>query len=160
MAVVTKYAGGAKDPTSVVLVSPGLAEGRMRSINVPAFNVTNGDNANSKFYLGKIASSAIPIAGLSTLKHGAITGVSDADIGVYKDGAVVDIDIFADGLTLAAAGTKDPFASIAVADAGKAVWQLLGLANDPGVEYDVVLTTKADASATAAVSGHLLYSKK
>ncbi|NUU41379.1 hypothetical protein [Tardiphaga robiniae] len=160
MAVVTKYAAGFKDPSINSLPAAVLAEGRMRAINVPAVTVTNGDNANSKFYLGKMSSSAIPITGLSTLKHGAITGAADVDIGLYKDGVVVDIDIFADGLTLASAGTKDPYAAIPVADAGKQLWQLLGLANDPGVEYDVVLTTKADASATAAFSGHLLYSKK
>jgi hypothetical protein len=160
MGIVTKYAGSAKDPASANLIEAVLAEGRMRSINIPTTTSTDGDSATSLFYLGKMPSNAVPLAGLSTLKHGSITGVSDADIGLYKDGVVVDIDILADGLTLASAGAKDPCASIAVADVGKQLWQLLNLTKDPGVEYDVVLTTKADASATATFGGVILYSKK
>lgn len=160
MAVVTKYAGSAKDPSVAALVPPALAEGRMRAINVPAIAITNGDSINSAFYLGKISSAAVPFCGASTFKHGAVTSVNDADIGVYKDGAIVDIDLFADGLDISSAGAKDPFAAVAVANVGKTVWQLLGLANDPGVEYDVVLTLKVAATATASVGGSILYSKK
>ncbi|UZE47915.1 hypothetical protein ONR75_24065 [Rhodopseudomonas sp. P2A-2r] len=160
MAVVTIFAGSAKSPSSADLIPAVLAEGRMRVINIPTTTVTNGNSATSLFYVGKIASNAVPLAGLSTLKHGAITGASDVDIGLYKDGAAVDIDIFADALTLAAAGVKDPFASIGVADAGKQIWQLLGLSKDPGVEYDIALQLKADATATATFSGHMVYSKK
>lgn len=160
MAVVTKYAGSAKDPTSANLIPAVLAEGRLRSINVPALAITNGDSISSLFYLGKIASNAVPLCGLSTLKHGGVTSVNDADIGIYKDGAVVDIDLFADGLDISAAGAKDPFAAVAVANVGKTVWQLLGLSVDPGVEYDVVLTIKVAATATASIGGTILYSKK
>lgn len=160
MAVVTKYAGSAKDPSVSALVPPVLAEGRLRSINVPATAITNGDSINSLFYLGKIPSSAVPLCGLSTLKHGGVTSVNDADIGIYKDGAVVDIDLFADGIDISAAGAKDPFAAVAVANVGKRVYELLGLTVDPGVEYDVVLTLKVAATATASIGGSILYSKK
>lgn len=160
MAVVSKYAGSYKDPAVNNLPLAVLAEGRLRAINVPALAITNGDSIASKFYLGKISSSAVPLAGFSTFKHGAVTSVNDADIGLEKDGAAVDADIFADGLDISSAGAKDPFAAIAVANVGKMVWQLLGLSVDPGVEYDVVLTLKVAATATASVGGALLYSKK
>ncbi len=160
MALVIKYAGSAKDPASANLIPAVLGEGRLRSINIPAIAITNGDSIGSQFYLGKISSSAVPLAGLSTFKHGAVTSVNDADIGIYKDGLAIDADLFADGLDISAAGAKDPFASVAVANVGKAVWQLLGLSNDPGVEYDAVLTIKVAATATASVGGTILYSKK
>ncbi|WP_156464223.1 hypothetical protein [Afipia sp. Root123D2] len=160
MAVVTKYAGSAKDPVAANLIPAVLAEGRLRAINIPALAITTGDSIASLFYLGKIASNAVPLAGLSTLKHGAVTSVNDADIGIYRDGVAVDADLFADGIDISSAGAKDPFAAVAVANVGKQVWELLGLANDPGVEYDIVLTIKVAATATASIGGAILYSKK
>lgn len=160
MGVVSKYGRSYKDPSSINLPAAALAEGRVRMISSGAIAIANGDSATSKVYLGKIPSNAVPLAGLSTLKHGSITGVSDFDIGLEKDGSTVEVDIFADGLTLASAGAKDPFAAIAVADQGKMVWELLGLATDPGCEYDIVGTLNADASAGASLSAQLLYAKK
>jgi len=160
MGVVTKYGRSYKDPAAIYNPEAVLAEGRVRMIQTGAIAVANGDSATSKFYLGKIPSNAVPLHGLSTLKHGAITGLSDADIGLEKDGTTVEVDIFADGLTLASAGAKDPFASIAVADVGKRIWELLGLPTDPGCEYDIVLTMNADASAAASFAAQILYAKK
>lgn len=160
MVQVTKYAGSAKDPASRMLAPAVNAEGRLRAINVPALEVTNTNSIGSKYYLGKIPSNAVPLAGLATFKHGGVTSVDDADIGVYLNGAVVSVNLFADGLDISAAGAKDPFAAIAVANVGKQVWELLGLNVDSGVEYDVVLTINKAATASANIGGSLLYSKK
>lgn len=161
MAVVTKYAKSIKDPASIALAEPANAEGRVRAISTGAVAIANGDSIGSKIYLGKIPSNAIPLAGLATLKHGAVTSVNDFDIGIEKqDGTVVDADLFADGIDISAAGSKDPFASIGVADVGKPVWQLAGLAVDPGVEYNIVGTLKVAATASASIGGVIFYAKK
>lgn len=160
MAVVSKYAASYKDPAVNSLPPAVLAEARLRAINVPALQISNGDSIASKFYLGKIPSAAVPIAGLSTLKHGGVTSVNSAHIGVEKDGVAVNASVFAAALDISAAGVKDPFAAISAANIGKQVWQLLGLANDPGVEYDVLLTINVAATASATIGGSILYGKK
>ena len=160
MAVVTKYARSIKDPNLISLAEPVLAEARLRAIIAPPVTITNGDSINSLIYFGKMASNAVPIPGLALLKHGAVTSVNDFDIGLYSNGALVDIDIFADGLDISSAGTKDPFAAIPIADWGKRLWELLALTTDPGKEYDVVGTLKVAATATATVAAVMLYGKK
>lgn len=161
MAVVTKYAKSIKDPASSALAEPANAEGRVRAISTGAIAVASGDSIGSKLYLGKIPSNAIPLPGYTTLKHGAITSVNDLDIGIEKqDGTTVDVNLFADGLDVSSAGSKDPFAAIAVADVGKPVWQLAGLSVDPGVEYNIVATMNVAATAAASIGGTLLYAKK
>lgn len=160
MAVVTLYAKSHKDPSLIGNPEAAFAEGRMRCISTGAVAITNGNSINSLIYLGKIPSNAVPVPGLSLLKHGAVTSVNDFDIGLYRDDVLVDIDIFADGLDISSAGAKDPFAAIAVADWGKRVWELLGLATDPGCEYQIVATLKAAATATASIAGQLFYAKK
>jgi len=160
MAVVTKYGRSYKDPTAINNPDAVLAEGRMRCIQSGAVSIANGDSIASIIYLGKIASNAVPLCGLSTLKHGAVTSVNDFDIGLYKDGAVVSVNLFADALDISSAGAKDPLANVAVANWGKRVWELLGLATDPGCEYDIVATLNVAATATASIALELIYSKK
>lgn len=161
MAVVTKYARSFKDPASMSLPEPVHAEGRVRAISTGVVAIASGDSIASKIYFGKIPSNAVPLPGMSTLKHGAVTSVNDFDIGIEKqDGTVADADLFADGIDISAAGAKDPFASIAVADVGKRVWELLGLSVDPGIEYNIVGVLKVAATASASIGGTILYSKK
>ncbi|WP_445493209.1 hypothetical protein [Rhodopseudomonas sp. RCAM05734] len=160
MAVVTKYAASANDPSASALPPAVLAEARDRTIHVPAVAITSGDSIGSKYVLGRIGSGDVPRAGSASLKHGAVTSVNSADIGLYKDGTVVNANLFAAALDISSAGTKDPFAAIVVGTVGKRIWELLGLANDPGKIYDIVLTINVAATATASVGGHINYSKK
>ncbi len=160
MGVVTKYAKSYKDPSSIALPEPVFAEGMTRCISTGPFAVANGDSISSKHYLGKIPSNAVPVIGGSTLFHGANTSVNDYDIGVELNGTVIDADLFADGIDISSAGTKSVFASIAAADVGKRVWELLGLAVDPGVEYDIVGTMKVAATGNATNSAQINYAKK
>lgn len=160
MAVVTKYARSIKDPSSIALAAAALAEGMVRCISTGAISIANGDSINSLIFLGKMPSNAVPIPGLSLLKHGAVTSVTSVHIGVYADDVLVSAAIFASALDISSAGTKDPFAAIAVADWGKRLWELLGLATDPGKEYQIVLTMNAAATATASIAAEILYAKK
>lgn len=160
MAVVLKYAPARKDPASSVLPYAGKAEGRVRTISSGAVSIANGDSIGSRIYFGKMPSHAVPLAFMSNLGHGAVTSVNDFDVGLEKDGVEVDWDIFADGIDISAAGNKNPMVTISVANQGKALWELLGLTKDPGVEYDVVGTLKVAATATASVSAFLSYAVK
>src|SRR5262245_17070338 len=110
MAVVTKYGRSYKDPTAATLAPPAFAEGQIRAIISGAIAIANGDGIGSRHYLGKIPSSAI-ILPHSTLYHQDVTSVNDYDIGLERNGAVIDADLLADGLDISSAGTKSIIAT-------------------------------------------------
>lgn len=159
MAVVTLYGKGVKNPSAIPLPEAVFAEGNVHVASSGSITITNGDSINSLVYLARVPSNAILLP-LSTLLHGAVTGVSDFDIGLYKDGALVDVDILADGLTLASAGSKNVLASVATGAIGQRVWELAGAAYDPGSFYDIVGTLKAAATATAVIESFVYYATK
>lgn len=159
MGIVTKYSRAVKDPASVALPAAVHAEGRVRAIVTGPIAVANGDSATSKIYLGKISSSAIPDPA-SLIYHSAITGLTTLHVGLELNGTLVDVDILAATLDLATAGTKNPFAAIANADVGKRLYELVGLSGDPGVEYDIIATMNAAATAAGTISALIKYAKK
>lgn len=151
MAVVTKIATGLPDRTAA---KPGRADvrrahGRLRISSFVA-EITNGDSAGSTFEVARLPSHA-RIAKSSAIRCTALTGVTDVDLG-----PVEDPDCIVDGLSLASAGTKDGAGAITVANSGKALWELAGLASDPKKEMPIFLTlnTAATAGGVAEVDLH------
>lgn len=159
MAVVQKYGKSYKSPSAIALALAVFAEGQMRSIVTGSIAVANGDNANSEIFFGKLPSNAILLP-ISTLYHGALTGLTDFDIGLKRDGVLIDIDCYADGLNLSSAGTKGGTAALATGSIGRRAWEVAGLANDPGGDFDLVGTFKTDASAAGVLEAIFYYSKK
>jgi hypothetical protein len=103
-----------------------------------------------------------------------IAGTTDIDIGLYtiSNGAAVDADLYGDGLDLTAACPAVPHVvataicqtarfgdatTAVVTDINNRVWEDLGLTSDPGLEYDLVLTANAAASAAGSVAIQVLY---
>lgn len=77
------------------------------------------------------------------------------DIGVYAagtGGAVVDADHFASLVAVTSAGgyTRVELESgvVAIEDSNKPLWEALGLAEDPNVEYDITITVAGAAIVT------------
>lgn len=81
----------------------------------------------------------ILIPDLSTLHHGAAGAGVTLDIGWLANahlGITADVDGLADGLDIAAAGSKKPFGIIdKVASVDKPLWAIVGLTADPGEAY-------------------------
>lgn len=166
MAVVLKYGRANKDPASIFLPEPVQAEGRLRQVASGPITITNGDSINSTYYFGKVSSSAILLPD-SIVYHEAITGVTSIDFGLWKDG--VNTVMFGGGSAqallaaaqnIAAASNKPGLAAVTTANLGKRVYELLGYANDPGFEYDIVGTINAAATATGIISALYRYAKK
>ncbi len=160
MAVVTKYGRSFKDPSSVALSAAAFAEGKLVGITTGPIAIANGDSANSLLKLGKVPSSAILLPGLSTLYHTAITGLNSLHIGVHKDGVVVSANALANALDLTAAGSKSVIAALATGSMGKRLYEVLGLTNDPGCEYELVAQLNAAATAAGTVEAFIGYAKK
>jgi hypothetical protein len=104
----------------------------------------------------------------------AIAGGSDYDCGLYTidGGAVVDADLYADGVTLVTAVPAVPHVAATAAylelrfadattaninDVNNRVFEDLGLATDPHLEYDVVLTANTVGTGAGDITLQMIY---
>lgn len=97
------------------------------------------------------------------LGTGGTVDIGLHDISAVNAGAVVDADFFASALdtdTAAVVFTDRTYESgvITHTNAGKAIWEQLGLATDPKKEYDITVTRNT-AQGTGAVSIKLVYAE-
>lgn len=151
------------DATPKQLVDTRLHGGRVRD-SVGHAEVANGDSIGSTFRLVRVKSSDRIKRVL--LSCDAISTTGAADIGVYEiaanGGGVVDADHFGSAVVLTSAlvhsdvtheaDAADAGAGFGLADKEKPLWQSLGLAADPGKEYDIALTLTAAAGGAGTVA--------
>jgi len=125
--------------------------------------VANLASIGSKYIFGSLPSNAR----MSELKlySDDIGTTTTADFGIYKPtnvdgsaGAVVDADFFASAVSLkdgALNGSDITHESgfFPIENCEKMLWEAIGLASDPSINYDVVatLTAAADAAGTMSV---------
>ena len=105
----------------------------------------------------------------------AITGGTDYDCGLYSidDGAAVDADLYADGFTVATACPAVPHAAASASflelrfgdastavltDINNQVWEDVGLSEDSGLAYDLVLTANTVGTAAGTIAFEVHYS--
>lgn len=144
MAVVDKYGQALPDPSTYSQPLALYRGNPVRSV-VGLWSIANGDSANSRFFLGKVPSTAILLP-TGLLTHTAVTGATDVDFGFLEDP-----DALADGLNISSAGTKNPLASVSTANLLKRAWEHAGLTSDPGRDLTLIGTLKADAGAAGTV---------
>lgn len=111
----------------------------------------NGDSAETTVEVARIPSHA-RIHKQSKLHTVGVAGATDVDLGVAEDP-----DCLVDGVSLAGAGEKDGASAIAIADQGKALWQLAGLAKDPKAEMSIILTLNTALTGAGEVLVDLVY---
>jgi hypothetical protein len=119
-------------------------------------SVANPQSIGSTFRMFRVRSGDMIHAIL--LDCTAITGAA-ADIGIYRTtmqgGAAVDADFFGSAVSLATAvanlDVTRESGVLTVANMERPLWQALGLAADPSLEYDVTLTLTAGATAAGNI---------
>lgn len=155
MAVVTKYGNGYKNPASLLAIDAVFAEGAARRIT-SKIDITNGDSIASKFYIGSVPSNAI-IDPRSSYYYGAVTSVSDFDVGFENDP-----DALVDGDDVSSAGSQSLIGhgTLTLANGTKKAWELAGYTSDPGGMLAVFGTLKVAATATASILFVIDYAKK
>uniref|UniRef100_UPI00257A2881 hypothetical protein n=1 Tax=Pseudomonas sp. TaxID=306 RepID=UPI00257A2881 len=158
MAVVTTKSTGvtAGDAFPQVNTAQRIFGGRMRE-SVGVIEAVSGDSIASIYRLVRVNSGDRISQVL--LSCDAITTCA-GDVGVYdipavNAGAAVDADFFASAQSLATAlvstdvtheaDAADAGSGFGLADVEKPLWQALGLAKDPGKQYDIAVTLTAAA---------------
>lgn len=98
----------------------------------------------------------------------AITSGADFDVGLYdtaeNGGAVVNINAFADAVSLASAATTSPVhdiyetgGDVGVEDIEQRVWEMAGVSADPNKFYDLAYTGVTVGSGAGTLSVKLQY---
>lgn len=147
MAVVTKYASGAQDPTVKPQdLLPNEEIGGELKLLVSTVEIANGNSATSVVHFGKVSSSA-RISIRSRIDHDGITGLTDFDLGDASnpDGLV-------NGADLHTAGNKSAVSAIDIANLAKPLWELLGYTADPLTDIDLIGTLNQAATANGTIT--------
>lgn len=154
------------DATPVVFNNARVSGARMKQ-DVGFAPVANAASIASVYRLCRVPSSATALNVFLT--HDAFTTTGAGDVGIYNTqkadgtaGTVVDADFFASAVVLTAAQSEVNVtheSGVYPANAiEKPLWQALGLAADPMVQYDVAITlTTANGAGTANVAARVQY---
>lgn len=144
------------DATPAVINSAQLANGVIRGMRGKAA-VDAAASIGSTYRLMRVKSNDLVQQLL--LSCTAITSAA-GDIGLYKTaadgGAVVDADFFASAQSLASALAQTNVTResgvVSVANMEKPLWEALSLSADPQIEYDIVVTLTAAATAAGTLA--------
>ena len=143
--------------------NPALVSGGKELSIAFNFEVAAADSDASVYRLARLPANAIPLR-CDIFADASIDG-TDFDLGLYKPGvggAIVDGNLLADGLNLAAgvavtAGSNNGLTNLGGADpiaaVGKKLWELLGLSAPDRQDYDLAITANTVGGAAGTISG-------
>jgi hypothetical protein len=157
MPVVTTKSTAIQKRDSNLLADARIAGAHLKEI-VGVVAIATTDSVGSKYILGEIPSNARVSKLFLSCTDSGTTGA--IDIGLYRTtkdgGAVADVDMFCSAQLLTTALNDSNVVSesgtFSVANREKMVWELLGLTEDPNINYDIVATLTAVAEAAADVA--------
>ncbi|MGH8381749.1 MULTISPECIES: hypothetical protein [Pseudomonas] len=158
----------AGDAFPQTLTAQKIDGGRLRE-RVGVAEATATDSIGSTYRLVRI-NSGDRVSRLLLSCDAITTAVGDIglyDIASVNAGAVVDVDFFASAQALTSAlvntdvtheaDAADAGAGFGLADVEKQIWQALGLASDPGKQYDVAITLTAAATGAGTLVLRMQY---
>lgn len=165
MPVQTLIGKGFPNPANI-MQTPKAEFANARLANVKAeFAIDANVSATSTLLIGRVPSSAI-LSRLSTLICTALTtgvvslgldrgGVISSNLYVPSSGAAPAALL--SGQSIATAGAFAALAAVSVANLDAQVWQLLGLASDPGDMVNIYATVSTAASVSGTLAFDILY---
>lgn len=119
--------------------------------------------ANDRIFLGRVPSNA-RMVDCGKFSYSAFGGSAAMSLGFYNskmssaEATTAAAKLFS-AQAVAAAGSRQVMAGVALADLGKRVWQLAGLSSDPGGEMDVVATVTTATAATGTIFAELTFTR-
>lgn len=151
------------DATPVRPTTARISHARLRE-QAAAVEVKSTDDANSVYRLFRVHSSW-RISDL-LLANDQISSLNDVNVGVWdieaNGGAVVNENLFADAIDMSSAkGFTDYTYETTAADIDKvekALWERLGLSEDPNRFYDICCIAIADPAGDGTIAGLLRFS--
>lgn len=113
--------------------------------------VATADSIGSTYRVCRIKSSC-RVCSLFVVNDALTTSAYNIGLYAVNGGAAVNATLFGSAVSLATAGRSELLTgAITAANIEKRVWELLGLAKDPYVDYDLVFTTTTAATAAGNI---------
>lgn len=141
----------------VKFLNPLVSHARIRE-NAETITTNNDDSIGSVYRFVRIPSRARVSEILIATDGGGTNGAGNVGLYHTHGGAAVNAALFASALAMATAnnaiaatGALDP------ADFTKPLWQVLGLDEDPDIEYDVAITLTSATNAVRELSMRFRY---
>lgn len=148
-----------RDAVPAVINSAQIDGARLRHKRGFGTTVTAAAEAGSTIRHFSVRSNDIVVQLM--MDNTALGGTTAANIGLYRStidgGAVVDADFFASAVSLVSAAVQTNVTREAAGTPNavnymeKPIWEALGLTTDPQLDYDVVTTLSAAATAAGTV---------
>lgn len=145
------------DAQRVKFLNPLKSHARIRE-NAETVTTNDDDSIGSVYRFVRIPSRA-RVSEILIATDGEGTGGA-GDVGLYhaNGGVAVDADLFAAALAMATANNAlSATPALDPADFTKPLWEVLGLSEDPGVEYDVAITFTSAVNAVRELSMRVRY---
>lgn len=158
MTVYTRYGNAVKDPAAILAVNSIHAEAQARDA-YSKISVAS-DGIGSVHLLARLPSNARLKPG-STVYFSALTGLTDYDVGIGRDGVILagKQDYLVNGEDIHTAGNVLMLKNVAVGSLGKLLWEHAGYTSDPGGMLDIIGTVNAAASTTGTIEAFSYFSK-
>jgi hypothetical protein len=129
---------------------------------VATLEVAAADDDGSVYRFLRVHSSWSPRALLVT--NDAITGGTAFEIGLHETaengGGAADADLFGTAVSMASARTQPTdllFEALNIDKIEKRIWELLGLASDPGKYFDLTMTGTTVGTGAGTISARLQF---
>ncbi|MCA3648821.1 MAG: hypothetical protein IOC42_05580 [Methylobacterium sp.] len=132
------FGQGYPNPTTAILVPRAIFRNQSSRSTVGLFQLSNANVVNDTLFISKVPSNAI-IKPSSTIVHDALGAGVTMNVGFNETPAGARTAL-GSALAVATAGTKAGMAAVTTANLLNRVWQLAGLAADPGREIELVAT--------------------
>jgi len=162
MAVINAFVTDNVESKAADTCIAARATGSVRRAMTFNFEVAAADDNASIYRLCKLPATAIVLSVKTA--NDAIAGFTNPSIGVYKPlevgGAVIDVDCLMVATDLNAGSAMTERFAPAIADIGKDILSLAGVADADKVKYnsvDVAITTAAGVAAAGTISGIIEY---
>ena len=159
MAVVTRY--GQAYPQFNAGTGYQTPDSRYSRATVKSllFNIAavNGDSIGSVYRLGRLPSNAILLGQDNIAYSAAIAGLTSVSVGLDNLLGTTAPAALVSAANWSAGGQFSLVSAIAAANYTNPIWQILGLASDPGQQIDVTLTLGAALTASGAITGNFQY---
>jgi hypothetical protein len=147
---------GDNTPPNAAELPPLITTAGRLNQSVGTLETLAADSIGSTYRVARIPSNA-RISSILLANDALTAGV--VNVGLYEiaanGGALVNGTIFATGTSLASAAAYTNVYLPDIALVEKRVWELLGLAKDPGRAYDITLTVTTAVTAAGTISARV-----
>jgi hypothetical protein len=140
------FSQGYPNPATALVNPRAIFRNSMKRNMKANVALTVANIIGDRIFIGKIQSSAIVLPG-SLITHAALGGTVTLNVG-FNEAPGAAVNCLGALLAVSTGGTKSGMAAVTIPNMARRLWELAGLAADPGREMELIATIAGSAVAT------------